>query len=126
MSGGARALQRADILLVKSNGRRGELRHTLTIRRATRNVNGESSISPTPFRFRTKRQLWHYRHYSGLAVVTHTSAEYEMRDGRVVRSRKPVSTRGLNYRSRLPSSSPESTSGRGQRTRDRPDRCRSL
>jgi len=51
------------------------------------------STVDTPFRFRTKRQLWHY---SGLAVVTHTSAEYEMRDGRVVRSRKPVSTRGLN------------------------------
>jgi transposase len=29
----------------------------------------------TPHRFRTKRQFWSY---SGLAVVTHTSAEYEM------------------------------------------------
>jgi hypothetical protein len=28
--------------------------------------------------------------------VTHTSAEYEMRDGRVVRRNKPVATRGLN------------------------------
>lgn len=51
------------------------------------------AIVDTPFRFRTKRQLWSY---SGLAVVTHASAEYEMRDGRVVRRRKPVSTRGLN------------------------------
>ena len=47
----------------------------------------------TPFRFRTRRQLWSY---SGLAVVTHMSAEYEVKEGRVVRSRKPIATRGLN------------------------------
>ena len=47
----------------------------------------------TPYRFRTRRQLWSY---SGLAVVTHMSAEYEMKEGRVVRSRKPIATRGLN------------------------------
>jgi transposase len=47
----------------------------------------------TPHRFRTKRQLWSY---VGLAVVTHMSSEYEIRDGRVVRSRKPLATRGLN------------------------------
>jgi len=47
----------------------------------------------TPYRFRTKRQLWSY---SGLAVVTHMSSEYEIREGRVVRSRKPIATRGLN------------------------------
>ena len=47
----------------------------------------------TPFRFRTKHQLWSY---SGLGVVTHVSAEYEMRQGRVIRARKPISTRGLN------------------------------
>lgn len=47
----------------------------------------------TPYRFRTKRQLWSY---VGLAVVTHMSAEYEIREGRVVRSRKPIATRGLN------------------------------
>ncbi len=32
----------------------------------------------TPHRFRTRRQLWSY---SGLAVVTHISAEYEMGKG---------------------------------------------
>ena len=48
----------------------------------------------TPYRFRTKRQLWSY---SGLGVVIHTSAEYEMEAGRVVRRRKPVATRGLNH-----------------------------
>jgi transposase len=47
----------------------------------------------TPHRFRTKHQLWSY---SGLAVVTHMSAEYEMKEGRVVRRRKPIATRGLN------------------------------
>jgi transposase len=47
----------------------------------------------TPHRFRTRRQLWSY---SGLAVVTHMSSEYEMKEGRVVRSRKPMATRGLN------------------------------
>src|SRR4029453_17128535 len=47
----------------------------------------------TPHRFRTKRQFWSY---VGLAVVTHMSAEYEMQAGRVVRRRKPLSTRGLN------------------------------
>ena len=48
----------------------------------------------TPHRFRTKHQLWSY---SGLGVVTHMSAEYELREGRVMRSRKPVTTRGLNH-----------------------------
>lgn len=47
----------------------------------------------SPYRFRTKRQFWAY---SGLAVVTHTSAEYEIIAGRVVRRSKPVATRGLN------------------------------
>ena len=32
-----------------------------------------------------------------MAVVTHMSSEYEMKAGRVVRRRKPVSTRGLNH-----------------------------
>jgi transposase len=47
----------------------------------------------TPHRFRTKHQFWSY---IGLAVVTHMSSEYEIKDGRVVRSRKPIATRGLN------------------------------
>ena len=47
----------------------------------------------TPHRFRTRHQLWSY---SGLAVVTHMSSEYELQQGRVVRSRKPIATRGLN------------------------------
>lgn len=51
------------------------------------------AILDTPHRFRTRRQLWSY---GGLAVVTHMSSEYEMKEGRVVRSRKPIATRGLN------------------------------
>jgi transposase len=46
-----------------------------------------------PHRFRTRQQFWSY---GGLAVVTHMSAEYEMKAGCVVRSRKPIATRGLN------------------------------
>jgi transposase len=48
----------------------------------------------TPWRFRTKRHLWAY---VGLAVVTRTSAEYEMDGPRAVRRRRRfVMTRGLN------------------------------
>jgi transposase len=47
----------------------------------------------TPHRFRTKHQLWSY---IGLAVVTHMSSEYDIKDGRIVRKRKPLATRGLN------------------------------
>ena len=37
-----------------------------------------------------------YGAYSGLAIVTYMSSEYEIKAGRVVRSRKPLATRGLN------------------------------
>lgn len=47
----------------------------------------------TPWRFRTKRNLWGY---AGLAVVTKTSAEYELVGGRPVRRRRAPLTRGLN------------------------------
>jgi transposase len=47
----------------------------------------------TPWRFRTKRQLWAY---AGLAVVTKTTAEYVLDGRRPVRRRRPPLTRGLN------------------------------
>jgi transposase len=47
----------------------------------------------TPHRFRTKKQFWGY---CGLAVVTATSAEYELVDGQVRRSKKRPLLRGLN------------------------------
>jgi transposase len=47
----------------------------------------------TPHRFRSKRQLWTY---SGLAVVTHDSAQHRYVDGQLQRSKKPQQIRGLN------------------------------
>jgi transposase len=51
------------------------------------------AVMQTPWRFRTKRNLWAY---AGLAVVTHSSSDYEFVDGRPVRRRRPPMTRGLN------------------------------
>ncbi len=51
------------------------------------------ATAQTPWRFRTKRQLWAY---VGLAVVTQTTAQYEMRDARPVRRKRAPLTRGLN------------------------------
>ena len=51
------------------------------------------AIMRTPHRFRSKRNLWPY---AGLAVVTRTSAEHEIVDGRPRRRRRPPMTRGLN------------------------------
>ncbi len=47
----------------------------------------------TPWRFRTKRNLWAY---AGLAVVTKSTADYALVAGRPVRRRRPPLTRGLN------------------------------
>jgi transposase len=47
----------------------------------------------TPWRFRTKRNLWAY---TGLAVVTHSSADFDFQGGLLVRRRRPAMTRGLN------------------------------
>jgi transposase len=47
----------------------------------------------TPHRFRTKRRFWSY---CGLSVVTRSTADHEVRDGRIVaRRRKAPATRGL-------------------------------
>jgi len=51
------------------------------------------ALMQTPYRFRTKRQLWAY---SGLALETRTSGEYRFADGKLERSRKPLTVRGLN------------------------------
>ena len=47
----------------------------------------------TPYRFRTKRQLWAY---AGLALVTRSSADYRLVHGRLERTRQPIAVRGLN------------------------------
>lgn len=51
------------------------------------------AIMQTPWRFRTKRQLWAY---AGFAVVTRTTAEYGWEAGQPVRRTRPPLTRGLN------------------------------
>jgi transposase len=51
------------------------------------------AIVSTPFRFRTKRQFWPY---CGLSVVTSTSSDYELVQGKFRRVKKPIGTRGLN------------------------------
>jgi len=51
------------------------------------------ALIQTPFRFRGKRPLWTY---AGLALVTRTSADYQMVDGQVTRARKPALVLGLN------------------------------
>ena len=47
----------------------------------------------TPHRFRSKRQFWGY---SGLAVVTRITAEYELVKGRIRRTKRRPALRGLN------------------------------
>lgn len=47
----------------------------------------------TPWRFRSKRNLWSY---AGLAVVSHASSEYTIIDGHPRRRRRAPMTRGLN------------------------------
>jgi transposase len=51
------------------------------------------AIVRTPFRFRTKRNLWPY---VGLAVVTRSSADHEFVDGLLRKRRRAPLTRGLN------------------------------
>jgi transposase len=51
------------------------------------------AIMRTPWRFRTKRNLWAY---CGLAVVTRSTADYIVVDGQAVRRKRAPMTRGLN------------------------------
>lgn len=51
------------------------------------------AVLQTPWRFRTKRNLWAY---AGLAVTTRTSAEYQLEGRTPVRGRRAPLTRGLN------------------------------
>jgi transposase len=50
-------------------------------------------IVGTPHRFRSKRQFWMY---CGLAVVSKITAEYQLVDGRICKSKKQPLVRGLN------------------------------
>ena len=51
------------------------------------------AILQTPHRFRTKRQLWAY---SGFGIETHSSADHSCAHGKLQRSKKKISVRGLN------------------------------
>lgn len=51
------------------------------------------AIVRTPYRFRTKRNLWPY---AGLAVVTRSSADGEFVEGRLRKRQRAPLTRGLN------------------------------
>jgi transposase len=51
------------------------------------------ALIQTPYRFRTKRQLWTY---SGLAIETRDSAQHRYVAGQLQRSKKPQQVRGLN------------------------------
>lgn len=51
------------------------------------------ALIQTPYRFRTKRQLWAY---VGLALRTYTSGEYRFVAGQLQRSKKLLAIRGLN------------------------------
>jgi transposase len=50
-------------------------------------------ILQTPHRFRTKRQLWSF---SGFGIETQSSADHRRVDGRLQRTKKQSSIRGLN------------------------------
>jgi transposase len=51
------------------------------------------ALMQTPYRFRSKRQLWTY---SGLGIETHDSAQFRFVRGQLQRSKKPQQRRGLN------------------------------
>jgi len=51
------------------------------------------AILQTPYRFRSKRQLWAY---GGLGIETHSSADHRYVDGQLRPSKRQASLRGLN------------------------------
>jgi hypothetical protein len=96
--------QQLDGLLVLRHTARGELLAESRKHQAVKILRQIPAIGPlraamllalmqTPYRFRSKRQLWTY---SGLAVETHDSAQHRYVDGQLQRSKKPQQIRGLN------------------------------
>ena len=51
------------------------------------------ALLSTPFRFRTKRQLWMY---AGLGLITRDSGQYQTVRGHIIRRDRPACVRGLN------------------------------
>lgn len=79
----AEARKHADTRILKTVPGFGPIRAAVTL-----------GVAGTPHRFRTRKQFWGY---CGLAVVTATSAEYEIVNGRVCKLKKRPLVRGLNY-----------------------------
>ena len=77
------ARKHADTRILKTIPGFGPIRAAVTL-----------GVAATPHRFRTRKQFWGY---CGLAIVTSTSGEYEIVDGRVYKSKKRPLVRGLNY-----------------------------
>jgi transposase len=86
--------QRAKVAMVREAGRQPAYAWLMSVPRlGPVSVAQLLAVVGTPHRFRSKRQFWNY---VGLAVVTRTSAEQEVVNGVLRRSRRPVATRGLN------------------------------
>lgn len=100
----ARLYQQLDALQLLRREARKELLAESGIHPASARLRKIPSVGPiraalllawmqTPYRFRTKRQLWSY---SGLGLETHDSGEYRVKAGQLERKRKAPRVRGLN------------------------------
>ena len=86
--------QKAKQLMIKAARRQRAYKYLITIPLlGPVRVAQLIAIVSTPHRFRSKRQFWTY---VGLAVVTVSSADHEVVDGVLRRSRRARGTRGLN------------------------------
>jgi hypothetical protein len=89
-------VHRASIVIVVLNGAGKIVMHSVIetgaerVRGFLKQLRGKVG---TPHRFRSKHQFWTY---VGLAVVTRSTADHEVVNGVLRRSKRPVSTRGLN------------------------------
>ena len=86
--------QKAKLAMVREARKQAAYRCLMSVPRlGSVSVATLLAIVGTPHRFRSKRQFWTY---VGLAVVTRTTADQEVVNGVLRRSRRPVATRGLN------------------------------
>jgi transposase len=86
--------QKARLVMLREARRQAAYRWLLSVPRlGPVSVSQLLAIVGTPHRFRSKRQFWTY---VGLAVVTRTTADQEVVNGVLRRSRRPLCTRGLN------------------------------
>lgn len=87
--------QKAKLAMLREARRQAAYRWLLSVPRlGPVSVAELLAIVGTPHRFRSKRQFWTY---VGLAVVTRSTADQEVVNGVLRRSRRPIATRGLNH-----------------------------